>query len=71
MVSKNGHGVQVTDIAKGENIRSKFEKNAIVGSEVDKGTYEHYMLKEIHEAPFVIRQTMKEGRELPRPCCGH
>jgi glucosamine--fructose-6-phosphate aminotransferase (isomerizing) len=61
MVSKNGHGVQVTDIAKGEKIRSKFEKNAIVGSEVDKGTYEHYMLKEIHEAPFVIRQTVKEA----------
>ncbi len=60
MVSKNGHGVQVMDIAKGTKVISKFEKNAIVGSEVDKGDYEHFMLKEIHEAPFVIRQTLRE-----------
>lgn len=60
MVSKNRDGVQVMDIANGTRVKSKFEKNAIVGSEVDKGTYDHYMLKEIHEAPFVIRQTLKE-----------
>src|SRR6185436_17608092 len=36
MVSKNGKGVQVTDIAKGAKLKPKFEKNAIVGSEVDK-----------------------------------
>lgn len=60
MVSKNGKGVQVSDIANGTKRAAKFEKNAIVGSEVDKGEYEHYMLKEIHEAPFVIRQILKE-----------
>lgn len=60
MVSKNGHGVEVMDIAKGTKVKSKFEKNAIVGSDVDKGTYDHYMLKEIHEAPFVIRQLLGE-----------
>jgi glutamine---fructose-6-phosphate transaminase (isomerizing) len=60
MVSKNGKGVEVRDIAKGKKLKQKFEKNAIVGSEVDKGAYDHYMLKEIHEAPFVIRQMVKE-----------
>lgn len=60
MVSKNGKGVQVYDIAKGTKIAPKFEKNAIVGSDVDKGGYEHFMLKEIHESPFVIRQLLKE-----------
>jgi glucosamine--fructose-6-phosphate aminotransferase (isomerizing) len=60
MVSKNGRALLVMDIAKGTRIKAIFEKNAIVGREVDKGGYDHYMLKEIHEAPFVIRQTLKE-----------
>lgn len=60
MVTKHGKNLQVTDIAKGTKLKAKFEKNAIVGSEVDKGEYEHYMLKEINEAPFVIRQLLKE-----------
>ena len=61
MVSKNGHGVRVFDIAKGTKVQPKFEKNAIVGSEVDKGSYEHYMLKEIHDSPYVVRQMVKES----------
>ena len=60
MVSKNAHGVQVMDIAKGTKVTSKFEKNAIVGADVDKGAYDHYMLKEIHDNPLVIRQVLKE-----------
>lgn len=60
MVTKNRSGVKVTDITKGRTIAPKFEKNAIVGAEVDKGAYEHYMLKEIHDSPFVIRQLLKE-----------
>lgn len=43
----------------GGTLRPRFEKNAIVGSEVSKGAYEHFMLKEIHDSPAVIRQTMK------------
>ncbi len=60
MVSKNGKGVRVTNIAKGSAVKSKFERNAIVGSEVSKGEYEHYMLKEIHDEPFALRQVTKE-----------
>ena len=60
MVSKNALGVQVMDIAKGTKVTSKFEKNAIVGADVDKGAYDHYMLKEIHDNPLVIRQVLKE-----------
>jgi len=60
MVSKNGSALEVRDIAKGTKQKPKFETNAIVGSEVDKGAYDHFMLKEIHEAPFVVRQLLKE-----------
>jgi glucosamine--fructose-6-phosphate aminotransferase (isomerizing) len=61
MVSKNGHGIQVMDIEKGTKVKSKFEKNAIVGTEVSKGKYEHYMLKEIYEEPGVVLQATKES----------
>jgi glucosamine--fructose-6-phosphate aminotransferase (isomerizing) len=60
MVSKNGKGIEVRDIAKGTKQKPQFEKNAIVGSEVSKGEFEHYMLKEIYDEPFVVRQIVKE-----------
>lgn len=59
MVLKSGNGVEVMDVARGKARRPTFEKNAIVGTDVSKGEYEHYMLKEIHEAPFVVRQLLK------------
>ncbi len=61
MVVQNTHGLRIQDIAKGTQRKVNFEVNAIVGSEVTKGAYEHYMLKEIHEAPYVIRQILKES----------
>lgn len=60
MAIQNRSGIEVLDVAKGTKIKPKFEKNAIVGSDVDKGAFDHYMLKEIHEAPYVIRQLLKE-----------
>jgi len=44
----------VYDIASGKALKAKVEKNmATVGSS-DKGSYEHYMLKEIMESPVVL-----------------
>lgn len=61
MVSKHKSDIHVINIKNGSRVKSKFETNAIVGSEVTKGAYKHYMIKEIHEAPFVIRQIVKEN----------
>ncbi len=36
-----------------------FEKNEIKQNPYDKGKYQHYMLKEIHEQPEVIKNTQK------------
>jgi glucosamine--fructose-6-phosphate aminotransferase (isomerizing) len=52
--------VAVFDVATGRSVKAAFETNAIVGNEVDKGSYEHYMLKEINDAPFVVKQLLKE-----------
>lgn len=51
------------DIASGKTIKQVVEKNAIVGADVDKGDFDHYMLKEIYDSPFVIRQLLKEDEQ--------
>ncbi|MHB1086386.1 MAG: glutamine--fructose-6-phosphate transaminase (isomerizing) [Minisyncoccota bacterium] len=60
----------VYDIASGKAVRAKREKNLLKDVAVDKGSYPHFMLKEIHEAPFVLRQVTHESenkyRELAR-----
>ncbi|MDE6407482.1 MAG: glutamine--fructose-6-phosphate transaminase (isomerizing) [Anaeroplasmataceae bacterium] len=39
----------------GLSIENKFQKIAIQKEEIDKQTYEHFMLKEIYEQPMMIR----------------
>lgn len=59
MAAMNGT-LAVYDIATGKTLKTKVEKNmATVGSS-DKGTFEHYMLKEIMESPQVIDAVTKQ-----------
>lgn len=50
----------VFNIATGKKVRSLWEENKLQDVSVDKGQHEHYMEKEIMEAPFVIRQVVAE-----------
>jgi glucosamine--fructose-6-phosphate aminotransferase (isomerizing) len=47
-------------IESGKKIKLAFEKNMLKDVSVDKDGYEHFMEKEIREAPFVIRQVVAE-----------
>ena len=51
----------ITDIATGKKIRPRLENINIINYRVDKGGYAHYMLKEIHESPYVINQLLKQS----------
>ena len=53
--------VIVSSIATGQFIKPVYEKNMLKDVSVSKGSYEHYMLKEIHETPFVIEQVLKHS----------
>ncbi len=53
--------VSVFDIQTGKKIRAVREKNLLRDVSVNKGKYAHFMLKEIHEAPFVVQQVTKEN----------
>lgn len=46
--------------SNGKLVKREIETISIDNINVDKGKFEHYMLKEINEEPKVIRQTIKE-----------
>ncbi|HWP61435.1 MAG TPA: SIS domain-containing protein, partial [Candidatus Paceibacterota bacterium] len=50
----------VFNIATGKKVKSVWEENKLQDVSVDKGQHEHYMEKEIMEAPYVIRQVLAE-----------
>ncbi len=55
---------KVLDISTGETGVYRLEPNDIKDSEVDKKGYEHFMLKEIHEAPDVIINIIKQDQKM-------
>ena len=52
--------ITLSKIDTGKMIKPVYEKNLLKDVTVSKNGYDHFMLKEIHEAPFVIRQVVKE-----------
>ncbi|MDP3974059.1 MAG: glutamine--fructose-6-phosphate transaminase (isomerizing) [Candidatus Daviesbacteria bacterium] len=63
VVSENGQ-IQLWDIKKGKKISAKFEKINFESSKVDKEGYEHFMLKEIHESPYVVNQVLNQDGKM-------
>jgi glucosamine--fructose-6-phosphate aminotransferase (isomerizing) len=53
--------VTVYDIQSGKHIRYKLEKNTITESKIDKEKYDHFMIKEIYEEPFVIKRVIGQS----------
>lgn len=53
-------GLTFYDILSGKKMSPKSEKISIHNGEISKEGFPHYMLKEIYEAPFVIRQLIKQ-----------
>ncbi len=49
---------ELFDISSGKKLNFKEEKLDIKTSKVDKEGYDHFMLKEIYETPYVINQTI-------------
>ncbi len=43
-----------------KEIKLKYQKLVVSNDEIDKGEYQHYMLKEIHEQPSIIRKLIQE-----------
>ncbi len=63
MVIING-GVAIFNIASGKKVKHVEEEITIHGSKVDKEGYDHFMIKEINENPYVINQLLHQEKEL-------
>lgn len=61
MLHLNG-GLKLYDSQTGEEVSYTLEDIGFTSSSVDKEGYDHFMLKEINEAPFVINQLIKQDK---------
>lgn len=55
--------IKLYDTKSGKKLTCRFEKNQIKDSKVNKEGYDHYMIKEINEAPFVINQVVRQEKD--------
>lgn len=55
--------IEISDITSGEILSYELADVGITNVHIDKEGYDHFMLKEIHEAPFVIHQVAKQDAE--------
>lgn len=60
MVSVLNKQINVSDIQTGGKVNYSLEKNTIIDSGVDKSGYDHFMIKEIYEEPFVIDRIIEQ-----------
>lgn len=58
----NEKQIKIFDIKSGRQCRYKKEKLTINVGKIDKEGYDHFMIKEIHETPYVIRQIVSQDR---------
>ena len=68
----SGNGVTFTDL-HGHKISKKLQTATWDISEAEKGGYEHFMLKEIHEQPEAVKKTISPRVKDSLPCfdeCG-
>lgn len=59
MVGYANREFTLMDAASGKKLKPRYEPNVLHDVRVDKGAYAHYMLKEVHEDPYVVRQLTK------------
>jgi glucosamine--fructose-6-phosphate aminotransferase (isomerizing) len=58
-------GVEVYDLA-GKRVPVKFDRITMGAESAAKGGYAHFMLKEIHEQPTVLRRLLSAGPRISR-----
>ncbi|MEK7617445.1 MAG: glutamine--fructose-6-phosphate transaminase (isomerizing) [Patescibacteria group bacterium] len=63
LASYNGK-LKLTDIKSGKSLPYSLENIDFESSKVDKEGYDHFMLKEIHESPYVINQVVLQDGEV-------
>lgn len=63
VVIGNQQEVRLYDAISGKECEYALEDLSIEAGKIDKEGYDHFMAKEIHETPYVIRQVAKQNRQ--------
>lgn len=64
MVISKGAKVELFKIGDGSRVKAKWEKVDVKSDKVGKGDYEHFMIKEINEAPQVIEDLTHQPKKI-------
>lgn len=62
MISIKDQRIQISDIKSGKSIDYKFEDIGFEAEKIDKEGFDHFMLKEIFESPYVIEQLINQDK---------
>ncbi len=63
MVHVNKSKISVYDIENGKEVSPVVEKLDMKNDKVDKEGYDHFMIKEINEDPYVVQQVINQDRD--------
>ncbi|MEW6730719.1 MAG: glutamine--fructose-6-phosphate transaminase (isomerizing) [Acidobacteriota bacterium] len=58
LVELSADGVEITNLSTGKPVKKQIERISWSAGQVEKSGYDHFMLKEIHEQPAALRETM-------------
>ncbi len=64
MVSIVDKNIEITEINSGKDIKNNFVDIGFEAEKIDKEGFDHFMLKEIHESPYVIEQLLNQEKNL-------
>ncbi len=62
MVNVKDKQITISDLTTGKNVDYKFEDIGFEAEKIDKEGYDHFMLKEIRESPYVISQLISQDK---------
>jgi len=58
----NQQQIEIIDAQNGKQLHYQLEDMMLKADKIDKEGYDHFMLKEIHETPYVIRQIINQDK---------
>ncbi|MDO8618975.1 MAG: glutamine--fructose-6-phosphate transaminase (isomerizing) [Candidatus Daviesbacteria bacterium] len=64
MVQIKDQNISMFDLISGQATKLVFEKVGFESEKIDKEGFEHFMLKEIYESPFVIEQLIDQPQKI-------
>lgn len=63
LINIQNKNIKIFDLKSGQEIKRDFEDIGFEAEKIDREGFDHFMLKEIHEAPFVLNQLIQQNEK--------